>query len=178
MGLPTFFKSFTNFLHYNLLENVLTDVLAKMSEEIDVKQLVNEIITTATEKIRAKSIEQLKKSQEEKYKMPPYSPKGEYPCICENLSSCKCESLSEMEETKVAIAATPARKRKMKESNKINAGTQWPEEQLTVDETVGVRGSYCVICGFVECICQFIEQNAGNCDVVIHTCDALDSDNQ
>lgn len=144
-----------------------------MSEEIDVKQLVNEIITTATEKIKAKSSEQLKQQSEQvvNYKIPPYSFTGEYPCICE--STCKCETVTEIEETQTA---TPERKRKIKESNKINAGTQWPEELQIVDEGVEVKGSYCVICGFIDCICQFIEKNAGNCDVVIHTCDALDSD--
>lgn len=177
-----------------------------MSEEIDVKQLVNEIVTSATEKIKEKSNKQLqmnedakinnkivtsstekleeksseqiqRKKEEKNYAIPPYSFTGEYPCTCEKGITCECEKVVRIPSETIVEKQGPVDKKvkKVRKPNKINMSTQWPEVQTQKSEKV-IKGSYCIICGLSNCICKYIAENRDNNDVLLHKCDAFDSD--
>lgn len=140
-----------------------------MSEEIDahvnVKELVSEIIATATDKIKQKKEEQLiaktndnqiKISEEKEYKIPPYSMTGEYPCDCAELH-CKYDTQQAQPTIEVIKSARAEKKYKIKRSKKVNTSTQFPEEVQNI--VSAIEGGFCQICGLNNCICKYIQEN-------------------
>lgn len=150
-------------------ENLFKDVLEKMSEEIDarvnVKELVSEMITTAMEKIKAKKdkipITQTPKNAEEKqYKIPPYSKTGDYPCFC-NQVDCACNAHQKTPIEVIKSAKVQKKNNLIKQLNKISISTQFPEELETVIKSSADRmmGGFCKICGLPDCVCKYIRDN-------------------
>lgn len=156
---------YSNQLTFNFSEHVLKDVLSKMSEELDnrfdIKDLVNEIITTATEKLKNKTETENypNKSEEIMYKIPPYSNKGDYPCDCDEMD-CMCET--EQLKSSVEVLKSPKIERKfeLKPSKKSSTGTQCPEELEKVENSS--NGAFCLICGLNNCICEYIQKSEAN----------------
>lgn len=150
-----------------------------MSEEIDthvnVKELVNEIITAATETIKMKKIEEIKQAEqtverweekppEKQYKVPPYSRTGNYPCVCDEFD-CTCEmKKSEIDVGGMLKTARVAKKHEIKLAKQNNIGTQYPEELEAIKSPI--EGGFCTICGLNDCICEYIQENETN-DVFI-----------